>query len=242
MDDPLFLAIDASMPRVSLALGRKASGMLKEQRVSVDARMRSHLAHSVKALLDQAGALPTDLRGILVGRGPGNFSALRSAHAFARGFTDALHLPLYGWSSMLAAAASCEHDTVAVLHDARRNEVFLSVWERDVARLAPVLLPREEAVPAIANCIGTCTPLLVGTALDLLDLSTLPASWPRDKEDLKPAMGLLRLWQRTPEESLPLLAEPDYLRPPDAKEPPSPTAALAALREAAANRLRNRSR
>ena len=95
--------------------------------------------------------------------GPGTFTGQRVGLSFMRGLRLALNAPLSGVTSLEAMAASACAETgmtrAAVLHDARRDEAYLSLMENGVAS-APVVLPFARAVENI-GAFGPC--VLAGT-------------------------------------------------------------------------------
>ena len=72
----------------------------------------------------RSGAIPTDLRGIVVGTGPGSFTSTRIGLAVARGLALSLEIGAAGVSTLDALAAGGA-DVFPVI-DARRGEVFVA--------------------------------------------------------------------------------------------------------------------
>ncbi|WP_035921114.1 tRNA (adenosine(37)-N6)-threonylcarbamoyltransferase complex dimerization subunit type 1 TsaB [Frankia sp. QA3] len=98
--------------------------------VTVDARRHGELlAPSMRAVLDEAGARPTDLAAVVVGAGPGPFTSLRVGMVTAAAFADALDIPVHGVCSLDGIGAATA-GSVGVVTDARRREVY---WARYVA-------------------------------------------------------------------------------------------------------------
>ena len=75
-------------------------------------------AGDVLELVDELVEDPSELAGIVVGRGPGSFTSIRIGLAVARSLSLALQIPVAGMSTLEAFAGG-----VAVI-DARRGEVF----------------------------------------------------------------------------------------------------------------------
>ncbi|TVR66684.1 MAG: tRNA (adenosine(37)-N6)-threonylcarbamoyltransferase complex dimerization subunit type 1 TsaB [Gemmatimonadales bacterium] len=105
MADALLLAFDTSggVGSVAVARGREilASEILPER--GAHAR---RLIPTVGELLRTAGIERRELEGIVVGLGPGSFTGVRIAAATARGLAAGLQIPVWGWSSLAAGAAS----------------------------------------------------------------------------------------------------------------------------------------
>lgn len=95
----------------------------------------SELMPSVRDLLAQAGISYTDLDAIAIGVGPGTFTGLRIGVATARALAQALGIGVRPVSTLttLAHRAAADDDTHRHLLptiDAKRGEVFHSLWER----------------------------------------------------------------------------------------------------------------
>jgi len=103
-DGPL-VALETSGPVGSVAVAR--DGRVAARAFLTDAR--SHASRILDALghaLGEAGIGPGDLRGVLVGSGPGSFTGVRIAAATAKGLAHALGVPLWAFSSLAAAAVT----------------------------------------------------------------------------------------------------------------------------------------
>jgi tRNA threonylcarbamoyladenosine biosynthesis protein TsaB len=87
-----------------------------------------------KAALDELGIAPAALAQLVVGTGPGSFSGIRGAIAALQGMALPRGLPLYGLSSAAVLADACLRRTVqervAVVGDARRNQLWCAVYQR----------------------------------------------------------------------------------------------------------------
>lgn len=84
------------------------------------------LAPAVAQCLTRAATSTRAISAVVCGAGPGGFTSLRSAAAFAKGLCSALRIPLYAVSSLdlLAWSATLpDGDFIAALH-AGRNEWF----------------------------------------------------------------------------------------------------------------------
>lgn len=110
-----------------------------------------------------AGISTSDIRSIRIGIGPGSFTGLRIGMSFAKGLACSLQVPLIGCSSLAgAAAAAMSRDSslerVAVLADARRDEVFAAAYTRGapvVEEVAPCIVPVAELSGAAWSKTGT---------------------------------------------------------------------------------------
>lgn len=128
MDGPV-LALDSSTSTGSVAVGDRG-GILAEVVRDVAGGHSSALLPAVDQVMSAAGLKPRDLAGVVVGEGPGSFTGLRIAGATAKGMLQALRVPLYGYSGLLATAASAwsAAGPVCALFDARRRDVFAGCY------------------------------------------------------------------------------------------------------------------
>lgn len=105
MADPLLLAFDTSAGVGSVALARGPEILASEILPERGAHAR-RLIPVIGDLLRFAGFQRPEIQGIVVGLGPGSFTGVRIAAATARGLAMGLGIPIWGWSSLAAAAAS----------------------------------------------------------------------------------------------------------------------------------------
>lgn len=200
-----------------------------------DARVRAHiwqemerghaeaLAPMVQAAMQQSGIEFADIDRLAVTTGPGTFTGQRVGLAFARGLRVALKKPLVGLTTLevIAAAASAESGiaSVAVVHDARRGEVYLEIVEDGLSVFAPAVLTAQDAASAIAKHLSNKTFVLAGTAAAQIaeGLAALHIKVSVSTIRQPDALWLARLAaQAIPGDTAPA---PLYLRAPDAKLP-----------------------
>ena len=86
--------------------------------VSTGGRGRTERAGDLLAAVDELVADPSELEGIVVGRGPGSFTSIRIGLAVARSLALSLDVPVAGASTLDAYAGGTP------VIDARRGEVF----------------------------------------------------------------------------------------------------------------------
>jgi tRNA threonylcarbamoyladenosine biosynthesis protein TsaB len=123
------LALDSSTSTGSAAVG-DATGVMAESVVNVTGGLSSALLPAVNQVMRAAGLRPADLAGVAVGSGPGSFTGLRVAAATVKGMLQALDLPLFAYSGLLAAAAGAwgAPGPVCALFDARRRDVYAACY------------------------------------------------------------------------------------------------------------------
>ncbi len=134
----LILAFDTATDLAASAL--VADGVTLGERTT---RPQSLLA-DVAGLFAATQRVPADLTAIVVGTGPGSFTATRIGLAVARGLALSLDLPVAGVSTLDALAASTERSFPII--DARRGEVFVP---------GPLAIrPEDVVLPPGSICIG----------------------------------------------------------------------------------------
>jgi tRNA threonylcarbamoyladenosine biosynthesis protein TsaB len=144
--------MDTAGPRASLALGDDGGAVLAEAAADVAVRSSEALLPALQALLGTASVAPADLRGIVLGRGPGSYTGLRIGAAAAKGLVHALSRPLFAHGSLeaMSAGADAAGRVLMPLIHARRGEVFVACHRRcahGVVELAPpALLALADAV------------------------------------------------------------------------------------------------
>jgi len=130
----LLLAIETSSARGSVALGRGAR-VLGATVLPTERRHTSELLPAIRDLLHAAGHAPRDVGVVAFSQGPGSFTGLRIAATVARMWQSAVGSRVVGVPSLEVCARNAlthpDHPArVAVLVDARRNQVFGGLFER----------------------------------------------------------------------------------------------------------------
>jgi tRNA threonylcarbamoyl adenosine modification protein YeaZ len=235
----LLLALDTATPAVTVALHDGSAAIAEVS--AVDARRHGELLSAfVDEALRKAGAGFGDLTAIAVGIGPGPYTGLRAGVVTARVLGSALAIRTDGICSLdviAAQAASagsagspprdhtasggsggsprrvCTADgsDFVVVTDARRREVYWARYRPDGERVAGPFVGRPADLPGglpVAGEAGLLTADLGGQVRE-----------PRYPSAAVLAnLGVERLLAGRP----PDLAEPLYLRRPDAREPGRP--------------------
>lgn len=172
---------------------------------------QERLAPLAQAAMAQAGLAFERLTRIGATVGPGSFTGLRVGVAFAKGLGSALGVPAVGVGSLEALAAEAPDGLTAAAIDARRDQVYLQLFEAGRALMAPDVLPLGMAQARLAE-IGAGRPLtLVGSGAPLL-------AGPADTV-LTPAGCDARQVARLAAARSPTPIRPLYLRAPDARLP-----------------------
>jgi tRNA threonylcarbamoyladenosine biosynthesis protein TsaB len=208
----VILAVDTALGACSVALlaGEKVLGRTFEEMARGHAE---RLAPMVQETMAKAGVAFSELDRLAVTTGPGTFTGQRVGLAFMRGLRIALKKPLTGVTTLEAMAAAAMHARAAAIHDARREEAYLSLWDRGETVLEPEVLPFSEAVEKI-RAFGPCA--LTGTGAPAVS-ETLGTDFPLTAIRQPDALWVARLALARPARDAP--PAPLYLRAPDAKLP-----------------------
>jgi tRNA threonylcarbamoyl adenosine modification protein YeaZ len=149
----VLLAIDTSAG-TSVALVDPSTRDILVERSTPDTMRHAEVIGTLLAeVLSAAGVRPSSLHGVVVGMGPGPFTGLRVGIAAARTFALGAGLPIHPMVSADAVARQQAHaasDTIIVVTDARRKEVFWSLY--DLSGAEPVRvdgpgLAKPDALP-----------------------------------------------------------------------------------------------
>lgn len=144
----LTLAVDSSSENLHLAL-------LDEERALVEIALALAQPHSqnlmvaIDWVLERAAVTSSQIDRLAVGCGPGAFSGLRIGMASMQGLAQAFDKPLYTFMAhdLIAQQFIAQNSHIAVLTDARRQQVYWSSYLSDGATLTR-LSPCQVNTPA----------------------------------------------------------------------------------------------
>lgn len=191
----LCLALDTTGPQCSAALVR-GDDVLASDSQTIRRGHAEYLGPQVETLLKSAGVTPGDIDRIAVCTGPGSFTGLRVALAFAKGLALPRGLDVVGISALAVWAAKANAkpgQTVLAAADVRRGEHFSQIFKNGAPLGEPELHKAGE---------GPKADIKTGSAHDAPDID--PVVLARLGADADPAAAP---------------ANPLYHRPPDAKLP-----------------------
>ncbi|WP_164479208.1 tRNA (adenosine(37)-N6)-threonylcarbamoyltransferase complex dimerization subunit type 1 TsaB [Nakamurella antarctica] len=224
----LALAMDTSTPLITLTLAEidappEPTAEAAEVRFLGHAELDNAFAHAeqliplAKQCLAEASVTLADLGAIVVGIGPGPFTGLRVGIATGTALGDGLGIGVYGVPSHRGLAVDGPAGDFLVVTDARRKEVFLTVFHPGGTALFGPVSVTPAAVPQLLADNDVHPEFIVGPGAGLLEpFCDLPVHVPT--RDL--GFGLITAVAadiaagRTPGPLTPL-----YLRRPDATEP-----------------------
>ncbi len=212
----LVLGMDTSLQACSVALVNRASGEVLSYRREIMERGQAEvLPDMVDAVMMDAGDPYATLAMIAITRGPGSFTGVRIGLSFARALASTLEIPITGITTLEAIARNVGHNPerlpIAAVIDARRQELYLQVFDAGMQPLTEALLtPVDQAAAHLPP--GPC--LLVGSGAALLaDEATGRVAIDADPLPTAEVVALHAPVEPVPTEP----PEPLYLRQPDAK-------------------------
>jgi tRNA threonylcarbamoyladenosine biosynthesis protein TsaB len=171
------------------------------------------LAPMVDEIMRQAGIGFDALDRLAVTTGPGTFTGQRVGLAFMRGLRVGLKKPLIGVTTLEAMAAATQKNRAAAIHDAKRDEAYLLLWENGRVILEPAVVSFTDALARI-RAFGASA--LCGTGAEKAG-DALGEGFPLTDIRQPDALWVARLAAGRPIPAVP--PAPLYLRAPDAKLP-----------------------
>jgi tRNA threonylcarbamoyladenosine biosynthesis protein TsaB len=131
----MILALNTSTRQCSIALLRLDGTLISETVLSEGKGHFKGLMPAIDRLFGDAGVKPNGTKCLAVATGPGSFTGLRVGLSLAKGFCQALEIPVVGVSSLRALAFQIPFTTrpIAPMLTSRRGEVFsaLFLWSRE---------------------------------------------------------------------------------------------------------------
>ena len=208
----MILAVDTALGACSVAV-LDGDKILAHRFVEMARGHAEALAPMVEATMQQARIGFAALERLAVTTGPGTFTGQRVGLAFMRGLRVALKKPLIGITTLEAMAFATGAERAAAIHDAKRDEAYLLLWETGEIVPPPTVMPFQEALTRI-RAFGPCA--LCGTGA-VAAKTELGAEFCLTEIRQPDALCVAKLaLTRAPSDVSPA---PLYLRAPDAKLP-----------------------
>ena len=213
---------------VDTALGACSAAVLDDGTVlahCLEPMERGHaerLAPMVQATMAMAGLDYGELDRLAVTVGPGTFTGQRVGYAFMRGMRLALGRPLVGVTTLEAMAeaaiAATGARSAAVLHDAKRDEVYVVAAGQIVVPVQIAAFQRAIGLIRDNAAAGHGPVALAGTAAEAAGTALRSGMKIMETGIVAPdALWVARMaLSRREPSSVP---RPLYLRPPDARLP-----------------------
>lgn len=208
----IILALDTCLGACSVALAADDGAVLAHASEAMARGHQERLAPMVERVLSEAGVSPGVVTRVAVTVGPGSFTGLRVGIAFAKGFAQALGAETVGVGVLEALAAEADGLVCAAI-DARRDQVYLQVFEDGLPLMAPDVLPIGTSAARLAEITRGRSLTLVGSGAALL-ADTAPGARivPAEGCDARRVARIAASRGAGP-------LTPLYLRAPDAKLP-----------------------
>jgi len=141
------LAVETSSTACSVAL--QIEDAISERHVVEPKAHTRILLPMITGLLDEKRLKVADLDALVLGNGPGSFIGMRIGASVVQGLAFAAGLNIVPVSSLAGIAAEVMQEEnaqrVAVIQDARMNEVYLGCFQRSASGL-PVAIAKESIV------------------------------------------------------------------------------------------------
>ena len=190
-----WLAFDTSTD--TLSIGVAAHGHSEVRTLPGGAQASASLIPTAIDMLAQAGLTLPELDAIVLGRGPGSFTGLRTACAVAQGLAFGADIPVLPVDTLLAVAEEARSLagvadaplTVLALLDARMDEVYSAAYDWDGQRWTP-RSPLQVTAPQALTLPDAPRVLMAGNAFEAYG-ERLPAG--ERVQALPTAAALLRL-------------------------------------------------
>lgn len=102
------------------------------------------LAVFIQQILSENSIPAKEINAVAISGGPGSYTGLRIGVSTAKGFATALDLPLISIDTLKVVAAMAkskinfEYDYIIPMTDARRMEVYCSVYDKTLKQVSPV--------------------------------------------------------------------------------------------------------
>ena len=217
------LAFDTSSERGSVVL-LEGDILRAELRSNTAAGHSTLLLEAADFMLKREGLTLKDLTLIAVGIGPGSFTGIRIGVATGLGLSQSLGIPFVGVSGLdvLAhRAAQINDGRICILLDARRGQFYFGEYESKIGRLRRLRKPALINVSDVKNHL-TDAEWITGDldkdqVREIGEFFSRHARWIPVDLFLAEGIGRLgferkRMWRSGDF----LIAEPLYIRPPDA--------------------------
>lgn len=150
---------------------------------------------AITQALAEVKATAEDISAIAVGRGPAPYTGLRVGMATATALAKALGIPIYGVMTLDAIAHDHDEESLLVVTDAKRRELFAATYVNGVRTSGPKLITPAE-LPGFsgfkviqtscdANKVGSLALSALKDGIDISDVTPIYLRSP----DVTPSPG-----------------------------------------------------
>ena len=167
------LGLDTSTATTSVCAVGWEPGVVRELSFPAAARPSDTLAETLHEESKRCRLEVSQIRAVVVSIGPGSFTGLRVGLATAKGLALGAGIPLVGISSLRVLAASGGEGCVATAVDARRGDIYCSLYRVDSGGCAEPMIEDAARTPAgfveLVNAVGRDGPIrVVGDAAGMV--------------------------------------------------------------------------
>jgi tRNA threonylcarbamoyladenosine biosynthesis protein TsaB len=150
----LILETSGRVGRVGLA---RAGSVIRAVSLDDTRRHARDLAATVEQILKVESLKPTELSGLMVGRGPGSYTGLRVGLMSAKAFAYATGCKLIAVDTFaaIAAHAPVEADRLWVIADALQNHIYIQRFARVAGK---ELVPEELRIERVQESVKQAVP------------------------------------------------------------------------------------
>ena len=133
----IILNIDTAVESASVCLAKDTQPV----QFAINNNQRDHaswLHSSIQKIISDAGLTTKDIEAIAVTIGPGSYTGLRVGLSAAKGLCYALNIPLIAINTLEVIATGVKEDQadmICPLIDARRMEVFMAVYDKQMQEI-----------------------------------------------------------------------------------------------------------
>lgn len=134
----LILQINTALDTASISLAQNGN-VIAESQNNTQKEHASFLQIGIREMLQTVGVSLRELSAVAVILGPGSYTGLRVGMAGAKGICFGLSIPLITVNTLEWMAEACknkETDLVCPMIDARRMEVFLAWYSRNLEEIS----------------------------------------------------------------------------------------------------------
>jgi tRNA threonylcarbamoyladenosine biosynthesis protein TsaB len=165
------LNIETSTKNCSVSIAKEGKTIICKEIAEQGYSHAERLHVFIEASLKEVGIVYKDLSAIAVSQGPGSYTGLRIGVSAAKGLCFALGLPLIAVDTLkvLASQATISGGLIVPMIDARRMEVYSSIFTADFERVrnveAEIISENsfenfEEMLYFVGDCAEKCEAVL----------------------------------------------------------------------------------
>ena len=127
----LILNIETATTNCSVSLSKNGETFILKEDYDKNYSHAERLHVYIDAILNEAGITFKDLDAVAISKGPGSYTGLRIGVSAAKGLCFAIDKPLISVSTLeaLAYQVNCEEGVIIAMLDARRMEVYSSIFD-----------------------------------------------------------------------------------------------------------------